>query len=227
MTIQRTPKNFRGIVLTTIALAGIITLASCAPTPTETPAPTETPISQPSAQPTTPVETEAPAEEPAEEPEAPATDIQAGETVDAATAEKLNSEWRSAEDDKAYTLPDGSNVVIKGGQPLPEPVIAAVTDKVAAAGAGQNVSDGIAAGKAAGDAVRALKAETANTGRSGVLITHAMSTSGPDGAQTPTYGVSLPQGGPYSTYEEALAAAQAWVDISPDTRYIVFVDTLG
>ena len=185
------------LLLTTLGLA------ACAP---EAAAPTAT----------SPVASETP--DPAPEPVA-------GDVLSPEEAEGINAAWGRLTDDKAYQLPTGEWVLIKGGQPLPANVAQAVEAAIVppyTASYLSSVFDG--AKQEAANAAR--DAQEAATGRTTAIVIHGMSAvaSGEEpawfvGGDTPGYN------GP--SRDEALDVAQKWIDQAPHTRILIVVDALG
>ncbi|MGH8953692.1 MAG: hypothetical protein ACRDVF_01630 [Microbacterium sp.] len=194
-----------------IAVAVLATLAvsGCAPAPLPDPTFSSQPVEAP-------VETDAP------EPEQTS-----GAPISAEEAAEINASWGRVVDDRAYQMPDGQFVLIKGGEPLPENVNQAVYGAVAPP---TDVAFSTHVFNAANQEAMnaAIEAQEAATGRKAVVVIHGMGAS-PDGSSgTPMWGVA---GGnddyTGTSKEEALAAAQKWVDQSPSGRMIIVVDAVG
>lgn len=221
-------KGIKALITTTIAITGIIMLASCTAQDGE-PAPKDTAVvSQPTAAPSNePVETETP-EQPEEKPvEEIVEELNAGDIVDAKTAETINSASHQMGTDRAYQLPSGEHVLIKAGEPVPTSVVDVVAARgEEAGGANLGSADGGVAPQAALEMIKAVDAEASAVGRTAIIVRHAMSATGP-GTAAPMWGVTRLNQQPFDTFESAMVAAQGWVDQSPATRYIVVIDALN
>lgn len=209
--------------LKTIALAtfvaGAITLAGCTAGPQADP--TAAPTSSTSA-PATPA--------PTSTDDASATgDLSTGDTLDAQAAEKLNAAIRTAGDDRAYQSVDGSWVLLRKGDPLPETIRASIEQNAGAAAAPLGTATELAARDAASSELRStVKAEEQKTGRTIVAVLHILSFDDASGGYQPTWTVSEPGPvGQFGSSEEALAAAQSWVDKAPASRSVIVIDAIG
>lgn len=195
----------RAVAAYAVALAATLGLAACAP---EAPATSAT---------STPAAVESPG---------PTAEPHAGDILSAEDAQQVNASWGRLTDDKAYPMPSGEWVLIKGNQPLPANVAQAVEAAIIppfATNYASSTFDG-ATQKAANDA---RDAQEAATGRKTAIVIHGMNAVGASGEE-PRWSV----GGDTASYngtskDEAFAVAQAWVDQSPHTRILIVVDALG
>lgn len=149
-----------------------------------------------------------------------------GSPISAEDAAKINAAWGRVVDDKAYQMPDGQYVLIKGGEPLPENVNQAVYGSVAPpVSTAFSTHEFDAASQEAMNA--AIAVQEAATGRNVVVVIHGMGAA-PGGGGTPMWGVAGGNNDYTGTSrEEAIAAAQKWVDQSPNGRMIIVVDAVG
>lgn len=187
-------------------------LAACAPgTDDGNTGPTPDPSST-----SQPVETEAPT---------PAPEFNAGDPISAEEAAEMNAAYKNAGSDKAYQLPSGEFVVIKGGQPLPPNVVQAVEAAVIPPYSNTYQSSNFDAAKQEA-ANNAIDAQEAATGREAAIVVHGMSATASGEEARWFTGVGT-KGYNGTSREEAIAHAQKWVDVSPNTRYLIVVDALG
>lgn len=155
----------------------------------------------------------------------PTSEPQAGDTLSAEEAEQVNASWGRAIDDKAYPMPNGEWVLIKGGQPLPANVAQAVEAAIIPPFTANYVSS-VFDGAKNEEANTARDTQEAATGRKTAIVIHAMSaTSWGEEAVWAVGGDTASYNGP--SRDEALAVAQAWIDQSPHTRILIVVDALG
>lgn len=192
-------------------------LAACSPDsggPEEITSP-EPGVSQPVVD---PVETATPEPEP---------ELRAGDVLEEADASKINSSWGKPTDDRAYQMPSGEYVLLKGGEPLPANVSEAATQQVLPSGTAQGKTSKYNPDvQAAFD--NAVKAQEEATGRKIAVVLHAMNSIPETGGEAPRWSIGSKTGGGYNgtSREEALAVAQRWVDQSPGTRAMIVVDAL-
>ncbi len=194
-------------------VAGAIALAGC----TSTPAPTPTTAA------TTATVSPAPSET-----SAPAASGAVGDILDPAAAAALNAAVRTAGDDRAYQLPDGTFVLVKYGQPLPESVQAAVEATVKQSQTEDfNSPDPEAQGVAMRQVLETVKAQGAATAKQYIVVSHLLSYVDATASWVPAWGLTEGNYGPQDSYEAAMSLAQKWVDASPQSRGIIYLDTLG
>ncbi|MDQ4214064.1 hypothetical protein [Microbacterium capsulatum] len=156
----------------------------------------------------------------------PVASAKVGDTVNEADAAKINESFRRGNDPKAYHLPSGEWVVVKGTEPLPPKVTEAVTNVITPLGAGIVQSSEV--NVPAKNAYRAgIAAQEAATGKSIIVVLHGMSYIGNGDAPRWMVGVPSPERYEGESKEEAIAVAQKWVDSSPTTRVMLVVDALG
>lgn len=160
---------------------------------------------------------------------APVEALEAGDTVPAEDASEINASWGGPMDDKAYQMPDGAYVLIKGGQPLPENVRQQVTSSMTSKSSALHNSSEYDV--SASSALREERlAQEAATGRKTTYVTHAMNAL-PDGTRAArwTTDATISGSGSYdgTSREEAIALAMEWVNKSPETREVIVLNTIG
>lgn len=204
--------------LTALALVSVLLLSACAADPAATG------ISEPRSTATTGA-TSTPDASTREAD--PLDGVTSGEPIDAELASTINAAWREYTHDKAYPMPDGTFVLIKGGEPLPENVKTAIagvlTPLSAAASEPGKYDDANAA------ALRDARiAQEEASGRKVTFVTHAWNAM-PTGGHAPRWSTDAKTMGFHyngTSKDEAIAAAQSWVDKSPTVRALVVLDTL-
>lgn len=165
--------------------------------------------------------------EPSAPPSTPSPELKAGDILSQDAAEKINASWGRATDDKAYLIPSGEYVLIKGNEPLPEVVSSTVVQTVTPLGVEQGRSS-----KANPDAQIAfndsVEEQENATGRKIAIVIYAMNAISHD-SEEPRWSMGSGIGGGYNgtSREEAIAIAQGWVDKSPFTRMMVVIDALA
>lgn len=188
-----------------IALAASLGLAACAPEP------------KPSTSSQAAVATETPT---------PAPEPVAGDVLSPEDAEQINSSWGLATDDKAYQLPTGEWVLIKGNEPLPANVAQAVEVTFIEAYVPAFKSS-VHNPDAAQTSWDTRIEQEALTGRKTAIALHAMSAL-PGGGEEPMW-VVIADGVDHQGQDAnaAIALAQQWVDQSSNTRILIVVDAVG
>lgn len=156
----------------------------------------------------------------------PAPEPVAGDVLSADEAEQINAAWGRMTDDKAYQLPTGEWILIKGNEPLPASVAQAVETAVIPPYSAHYATAEFDAARAKA-ANAALDAQEAATGRKIILVIHRMNAVNASGeeARWSVAGDTAGHNGP--SKDEAMAMAQKWIDKSPNTRILIVVDAVG
>ncbi|MFJ4044150.1 hypothetical protein ACIPV2_00205 [Microbacterium sp. NPDC089987] len=151
-----------------------------------------------------------------------------GDPIDAELASTINQSWSGLADDKAYQMPSGEWVYLKGNEPLPTNVHDAVTGILLEAGRPQLVTSRYDE-SATIRFNEAQKAQAQALGRHIIIVIHAMNSDPNGGPDHPLWSTGTAQTGGYSGTSEAEARAvvQSWVDKSPGTRAMVVLDGLA
>lgn len=147
-----------------------------------------------------------------------------GDPIDAELAATIDQSWLELTDDKAYQMPDGTFVLIKGGEPLPEKVVQAVTAVVKPLAARNYQARDY--DQAASEAMfSAQRAQEDVTGRKAAYVVHAWGPKAAGGWE-PRWSVGGDTPGYSGTSkDEAMAVASGWVNQNPNTRMLIVIDT--
>jgi len=154
---------------------------------------------------------------------------QAGDIVAAEEADKVNAD-STIGDDKAYPMPDGTFVFVEGDAPAPASVIdaagRAIMSETSSLLTSSDSQESLYAAFGALD--QAIATQRTATGKVIVWVGHLMGgdRNGPGWVPTWSVGGAGPIG-PFASKEEAVAAAQVWVDEKPEGRLMVVVDNFS